>query len=155
MSTISGYHVEMSKQEVEMHPLSSSLVKLYFALDQAYERASREVGISPQQAQVICSAGYCSPALGELAESLHCDKTNVTGLVDRVEKLGLVSRVPDSQDRRVTRVTLTDAGRATMFQFHDELNRRLSSLETGLEMAPEKLSQLADLIEPNLWSNAQ
>lgn len=138
-----------------MSPLAGSLVKLYFALDQAYERASREVGVSPQQAQVLCAAGYSSPALGELAETLHCDKTNVTGLVDRVEKLGLVSRVPDTQDRRVTRVTLTEDGRAAMYRFHDELNRRLSSIDPDRELTPEKLSQLADLIEPGLWTAAQ
>lgn len=45
------------------------------------------------------------------AEDLSCDPSNVTGLVDRAERLGLVRRVPDSNDRRVRMLTLTPKGR--------------------------------------------
>lgn len=48
----------------------------------------------------------------ELSRRLLVTAGNVTGLIDRMEKLGWVKRVPDPEDRRVTRVQLTTAGRS-------------------------------------------
>jgi DNA-binding MarR family transcriptional regulator len=45
-----------------------------------------------------------------LACALHCDSSNVTGIVDRLEERGLVERRPDPADRRVKLLLLTDAG---------------------------------------------
>ena len=47
----------------------------------------------------------------ELADQLVVDRSNVTGLVDRMEKAGWVRRADDPADRRVYRVQLTAAGR--------------------------------------------
>lgn len=47
----------------------------------------------------------------ELADRLVVDRSNVTGLVDRMEKAGWVFRADDPSDRRVYRVRLTAAGR--------------------------------------------
>jgi DNA-binding MarR family transcriptional regulator len=45
-----------------------------------------------------------------LAETLCCDASNVTWLVDRLEARGFVERRPSLTDRRVKAVTLTAAG---------------------------------------------
>src|ERR1700690_2483749 len=45
------------------------------------------------------------------AEELSCDPSNVTGLIDRVERLGLVDRIPDPDDRRIRMLPLTTKGR--------------------------------------------
>jgi DNA-binding MarR family transcriptional regulator len=50
-------------------------------------------------------------ALGDLAESLESTPRNITGLVDHLERDGLVERVPDPEDRRSVRARLTQAGR--------------------------------------------
>lgn len=47
----------------------------------------------------------------ELADALVVDRSNVTGLVDRMETAGWVRRADDPADRRVYRVKLTAAGR--------------------------------------------
>ena len=41
---------------------------------------------------------------------LHCDNSNVTGIVDRLEARGLVARQPHEHDRRVKHVVLTPLG---------------------------------------------
>jgi DNA-binding MarR family transcriptional regulator len=46
----------------------------------------------------------------ELATMLACDNSNVTGIVDRLEARGLVTRRPYAQDRRVKHILLTTAG---------------------------------------------
>src|SRR5215212_10642855 len=48
--------------------------------------------------------------MSALAERLFCDASNVTGLVDRLERRGLVERRSAEGDRRVKALTLTAAG---------------------------------------------
>ena len=49
--------------------------------------------------------------LGDLADELDSTPRNITGLLDHLERDGLVERVPDPQDRRSVRARLTAAGR--------------------------------------------
>ena len=56
----------------------------------------------------------------ELAVELVCDASNVTGLVDRLEKRGLLERRATEDDRRVKCVHLTPAGR----RVREKLDRR-------------------------------
>jgi DNA-binding MarR family transcriptional regulator len=46
----------------------------------------------------------------QLAASLSCDASNVTGLVDRLESRGLIRRVAGTADRRVKVLDLTPTG---------------------------------------------
>lgn len=46
-----------------------------------------------------------------LAGRLKCDPSNVTGVVDRLERAGLVRRGSEHEDRRVKTLALTPAGR--------------------------------------------
>ena len=66
------------------------------------------------------------------AEELSCDPSNVTGLVDRVERLGLVDRVPDPTDRRIRVLTLTPKGRRLRARINGEVARDLAAA-LGLE----------------------
>ncbi len=50
----------------------------------------------------------------DLGRLLTVHRSNVTGLVDRLEKLGLVRRLNDDDDRRVNRVALSEPGRETV-----------------------------------------
>lgn len=47
-----------------------------------------------------------------LAQAIRYDKTRLIGLLDGLERDGLIARTPDPQDRRARVVTLTDAGEA-------------------------------------------
>lgn len=49
--------------------------------------------------------------MGRMAELLHCDPSNVTGIVDALEERRLAARKPSAEDRRVKQVELTAAGR--------------------------------------------
>ena len=67
------------------------------------------------------------------AKDLSCDPSNVTGLVDRAERLGLVRRVPDPNDRRVRMLTLTAKGRRVRDRVTGDL---ASDLEDVWELTP-------------------
>lgn len=48
--------------------------------------------------------------IGDLAASARVSKATMTGRVDRLERLGLVRRIPSEDDRRVVTVQITDRG---------------------------------------------
>ena len=49
-----------------------------------------------------------------LGDMLLVNRSNMTGLVDRMEQAGWVERVADANDRRVNRVRLTKTGNALL-----------------------------------------
>ena len=51
--------------------------------------------------------------------------TSVTNAVDRLEKAGLVTRVPHPTDRRTTLVEITDSGRRLAVSATEQLNERV------------------------------
>jgi len=59
----------------------------------------------------------------ELGRLLIMHRSNVTGLVDRLEKRGLVARREDATDRRAYRVVLTPAGRRLLEEILPEFYR--------------------------------
>jgi len=57
-------------------------------------------------------AGAAEPvSLSEIAARQKCVRSNITQIVDRLEKDGLVKRRPDPADRRGVQAVLTAAGR--------------------------------------------
>lgn len=81
--------------------------------------------------------------LSELAERLHCGRSNVTSLVDRLERESWIRREPDPDDRRVVLAVLTEEGRTV-------LNRALADLDTQeqelVRALGDEASTLSDLL---------
>jgi DNA-binding MarR family transcriptional regulator len=70
-----------------------------------------EIGLAPMQAMALTHLEPDEPVpMSALAGLLMCDNSNVTGIVDRLEALGLVERKPAERDRRVKAVALTERG---------------------------------------------
>lgn len=68
-------------------------------------------GITRIQASVMHSiATKGEMTMGQLAEVVHCDASNITGLVDRLVGQNLVSRTESKRDRRVKTLRLTTEG---------------------------------------------
>ena len=96
------------------------LMKLFFAQRADLPTVASEFELSPAQCHVLhlIEPGRQVP-MGRLAESLACDASNVTGLVDRLESRGLVRRRPSPEDRRIKVLELTPEGlrlRSTVFE---------------------------------------
>jgi len=67
-----------------------------------------------------------------IADSLSCDASNVTGIVDRLETRGLIERGITTHDRRIKTITLTSQGIAV-----------LKELQDGFLKPPESLRALS------------
>ncbi len=90
-------------------------------------------GLSPAQVSSLGSVHRLgSPTLGELAAEEQVQPPTMTRLVAGLEALGLLERVPDPGDGRVTRVRLSTEGRETLRRIRSVktafLNRRLAGL---------------------------
>ena len=59
--------------------------------------------------------------MGELAQALHCDNSNVTGIVDSLEEKNLAVRLPSEVDRRIKVVELSVKGEKLLKRLHLEL----------------------------------
>ena len=86
------------------------LVRVFFA-QRGRLPAGARLDLSPVQCHVLHLIEPDRPMpMNRLAETLSCDASNVTGLVDRLESRGLVQRCPAPGDRRVKVLALTPAG---------------------------------------------
>jgi MarR family transcriptional regulator, organic hydroperoxide resistance regulator len=85
--------------------------------------------LSPTQCHVLhlIEPGRPIP-MKQLAATLACDASNVTGLVDRLESRGLVRRLPGRTDRRVKELDLTPTGE----RLRTELMARMTSPPASL-----------------------
>jgi MarR family transcriptional regulator, organic hydroperoxide resistance regulator len=70
-----------------------------------------EFDLAKQQAFALVHLQPDEPKpMSELAASMFCDASNITGIADRLEARGLVERVPAAHDRRVKTLVLTPEG---------------------------------------------
>jgi DNA-binding MarR family transcriptional regulator len=110
------------------------LVRLVLAQRANLPPLAAELRLSPVQCHVLHLIEPDRPLpMGELAESLACHASNVTGLVDRLESRGLVLRRPSPADRRVKVLALTPSG-----------VRLRAVLVERMMAAPEALERLSE-----------
>jgi DNA-binding MarR family transcriptional regulator len=106
--------------------------RLWHANKGRWFAAISEFDLSPPQAMALRHLEPGSPLpMSALAELLHCDNSNITGIVDRLEDRGLVERRPAAHDRRVKHLLVTDRGA--------EVRERLAQ---RMDHAPEELDRL-------------
>jgi len=81
----------------------------------------------------------------DLGKNLLVTKANMTGMIDRLERDGYVTRHPDQFDRRVTKVMLTDKGK----NFIEEITgpRDEFTEEMVQQFSPEERKQLMGYLE--------
>ena len=110
------------------------MLDLFFAQRGKMLGVAQEFGLAPQQAIAITRLEPGVPMkLSDLAQALHCDNSNVTGIADRLEAAGIAERRPHPSDRRVKTLLLTERG---------ELVRKLYGERIGT--APEAIQSLSD-----------
>lgn len=105
-------------------PSQEELVEAFLAamsrLGRHFFTRSAEFDLSPQLAKAFHELRN-PVSMGELADRLFCDASNVTGIIDRLEDRGLVERQPDPDDRRVKRLVLTVDGEALWKAHHERV----------------------------------
>jgi DNA-binding MarR family transcriptional regulator len=84
------------------------------------------------------------PTQLELAGQVGLNQTVLTYLLDDLERLGLLSRRPNPQDRRARHVILTNEGRSQLQRVRTELAAAESRLL--MELSEQQRAQFRDLL---------
>ncbi|BCS53410.1 MarR family winged helix-turn-helix transcriptional regulator [Geobacter sp. SVR] len=81
----------------------------------------------------------------ELSEKSQVDRTTVGGLIDRLERTGMVERQPHPQDRRAHMIRLTPKGKTMEDQLTDAAQRVMEQFTAGL--ADTEINDLVRMLE--------
>ena len=135
----------MSRVDAEACRAWQLLVKFFFAQREHLPSLGEEFELSPVQCHVLhlIEPGRPLP-MGRLANTLGCDASNVTGLVDRLESRGLVERRPSADDRRVKVIQLTPTGSRLRAQLLRRITGGLCSLS---RLSPIQQRSLVRILE--------
>jgi DNA-binding MarR family transcriptional regulator len=121
------------------------LMKFFFAQRRHLPSYGTPLDLSPVQCHVLhlIEPGRPLP-MNRLADTLSCDASNVTGLVDRLESRGLVRRQPSAEDRRVKVLQLTASGSKLRTQLLRQMAGRSRPLA---RLSPEQRRMLVEILE--------
>jgi len=103
---------EQVTREIAISEIMQSLRRIFKAIQDYSHEVSNKFGITGPQLwalKTISQNGKLS--LGELTKKMYLHPSTITGVVDRLEKKGYVSRDRGQGDRRVINVQLTPQGK--------------------------------------------
>ncbi|WP_380281478.1 MarR family winged helix-turn-helix transcriptional regulator [Kitasatospora purpeofusca] len=113
-------------------PTNAQLMEALAAVGSAYFQdfaaAAARHGLSSSQAKALGAVQEPVP-MRALAGRLGCDASNVTGIVDRLEALGLARREASAGDRRVKIVVISEQGREILALIRGEMARTHQAFE--------------------------
>jgi DNA-binding MarR family transcriptional regulator len=116
----------VSKNEAVIRDIVGSIRHLYRAVYLDSSKTSRRFGLTNSQSGVLRALHKKSPlSLAKLSRMLYVTPSNITGIIDRLEKKGLVERMRKKGDRRVTLVELTESGQKLSQLLPDPIEMRL------------------------------
>ena len=104
-------------QPLDRAPLRTLLMGVARLSRRAWSADLEPYGLSPHLARamsVIAHAGGAGIRAAELAEALRVSPRSATEVVDHLADRGLVTRMPNPDDRRSVVIEVTDAGRGLM-----------------------------------------
>ena len=120
------------------------LRELLFAERRRFFDTASEFELHPAQAGALMQLDQESGSpMHEIAAHLACDSSNVTGIVDRLEAHGLVTRRAGERDRRVKYIVPTPLG----LEVRDAMRERMARAPAAIErLSAEEQRQLRDLL---------
>ncbi|MEV0531770.1 MarR family transcriptional regulator [Kitasatospora sp. NPDC050463] len=124
----------------EVVDLMANLVALFH---REYEEAAAARSLTGAQAKVLALLRRGPMPMRHIAQTLSCEPSNITGIVDRLESRGFVTREADRQDRRVKLVAATETGSAASEELRESLNFAREPLAA---LGPEERTALRDLL---------
>lgn len=132
--------------------LDSWVVRLIHAYGARNHKRLREFGVHPGQMPVL---GLLSRqeglSLREIADILHIKPPTVTVSVKRLEKSGFIYKKEDEKDQRISRIYMTEAGKALDQEIRHAMAENEQILTSGFsEEEQEQLKQFLWRMTENL-----
>jgi DNA-binding MarR family transcriptional regulator len=102
-----------------------ALVRLSFLVQSVFAELCAKHDLSPAQAQLLCVIKDQPRGMTELTRMLRLERPGLSGLVDRIERRGLLRRDTPEHDRRAVTLTPTPRGKEIVEAFYTEVSDRL------------------------------
>ncbi|MGW1891133.1 MarR family winged helix-turn-helix transcriptional regulator [Streptomyces sp. NPDC002004] len=113
-----------------------------------FTTAATAAGLTASQAKTLSVLRRCPASMRSLATTLACDASNITGIVDRLEKRELVRREVSPTDRRVKNVVLTDEGERAIDDIRETMHSTHNALDKLSDEERTELFRLLSLVFP-------
>lgn len=137
-----------SPRQIANAEVHIAIVKAATRLMDEFSRIVKPVDLSLAQynvLRILRGAGPEGATCGEVVDRLIQRDPDVTRLLDRLERRGLIARGRDDRDRRVVRTRITGAGLELLVSLDDVVNEMHAKL-IG-HMSDRQLGDLRRLIE--------
>lgn len=135
------------------HEVLRALRRIFHAVDGHSRRLARLHGLTEPQAiclNAVNRAGELNP--GQLARTVSLSPPTVTGILDRLERRGLIRRERTARDKRQVVICLTDDGRSLLANspppLQERFTRRLTELpDSRQRQIARSLNEVVRLME--------
>jgi DNA-binding MarR family transcriptional regulator len=119
------------------------------------DRVLQPFGITESQFDILMLLEHQAPDgsadQSTLGRMLVVNRSNVTGLIDRMERDGLVKRTGDPADRRVKRVRMTSEGLRVLYKAEQAYVARTQEVVSALSTAEQgSLCRMLDTVRASL-----
>ncbi len=93
-------------------PLTRQLIRKALALQESLDSSFAHPELSLARVTLLHHIMDEDLPLSTLADLMGCGRSNLTSLMDKLERQGWVERIPDKNDRRKTLARITTDGKA-------------------------------------------
>ena len=134
----------------EERDLVAGVIQLGNLLTRALAPVFEKANVTPQQWAVMATIGEEPTNLAAVARKLAVSKQNMTGMMARLEQLGVVERSDDPDDLRSSRVQLTRRGRAIVERLapmYEQWQKTLDVPEKDLQTLTRAVNRLIAQLE--------
>ena len=142
-----------AENELIIKEIVDAIRRLYRAVYIGSSKMSRQFGLTGAQSGVLRNLFAHGPlSSAALSRRLYVTPSNITGVIDRLERKGLVERIRKEGDRRIALITLTEKGDELSKSLPDPIEKKLIS-ELGdlepehVELLSMALNQIINLID--------
>ena len=158
-----GLHDELGYQKPFGHRGHEALLNIVLTgeiLKKEGQKILSPFGITDAQFNVLMLLNYQSEDgrlnQTELGNMLLVNRSNVTGLIDRMEKTGLVRRVSDEYDRRINLVEITPEGSKIMDSAQKAYFSRIDKIMADLsDSEKQNLCSFMEMIRKQVFNGGK
>lgn len=134
---------QLRKESVRIQHL---IFEAFSVLKKKADSIFRKHGLTGAQVGVLTRLSELEgKPMNKISEELWCDVSNITGVVDRLEKQGLVWRTSHPDDRRISLVGITPKGKEALAETLPEHEQVL--IGRIQKLSPEERKTLVELLK--------
>ena len=133
-----------AENELVIKEIVDAIRRLYRAVYLDSSKMSRQFGLTGAQSGVLRNLfAHGALSSADLSRKLYVTPSNITGVIDRLERKGLVERIRKVGDRRVALITLTESGEELSKLLPDPIEKKLISELADLDLEHVQLLGMA------------